>query len=166
MVKVEMVKGIVTTIHATPKGPSTFYLATAPEPGRQVYVSDSPLILNALLPALLSRATVELYLESGSNTIQRVQPYELGQRPPLLAGQFVVHRIATQRNPDTKVDHLEVFLTKPGDDKETAYNIFDLFLQNIFLAAFRPVPPLPYVLLDVQVQGTTIIAVALGEGSF
>jgi len=163
------VKAIIATIG----GPSTFVIAPRDSPDRERVVSSCLLIQNALLPALLSGAKpVRLDLVPGTTVIRRVQFFALGTDPlpfDLFSGDHIVSRIATP--PVVKADqadHLEVALKKIGDTEETAFNIFDPFLQQILIAAFRsiglpPLPPGQSLPVDVQIEGTEIVTVTLGE---
>jgi hypothetical protein len=157
----------VTAISVTLGHPTTFVLAPRNSPDRERVESSSLIIQNALLPALLSGAKpVRLDLESG-NVIQRVQFFALGDGPTIgFVGNHIISRIATQRGPNGTADHLEVALKKIGDNEETAFNIFSPFLQQILIAAFRSPPKSQrnqYLPVAVQIDGTNIVSVTLGE---
>src|SRR5262249_38294919 len=154
-------------------GPTTFVIAPSDSSDRERVVSSSLIIQSALLPALLSGAKpVQLDLVPRTNEIRRVQFFALGTVPILPAGSFsgdhIISRIATQRTSEVTGEHLEVALKKIGGTEETAFNIFDPFLQQILIAAFRSLAPpigipgqsLP---VDVQIEGTEIVTVTLGE---
>jgi hypothetical protein len=134
---------------------------------RERVVSSSLLILEALLPALISGAQpVEVELVPGTIVINRVTPFAPGPGPAVVFdGEYTVSRIATQRKPDGSDEHLEVFLKKKGSQEEKAYNVFDPFLQQILIAAFgmRANPPL--ILVAVYFDGDEIATVSLGQGN-
>jgi hypothetical protein len=170
--RLKMDEPSVKAIIATIGGPSTFVIAPRDSPDRERVVSSSLLIQNALLPALLSGAKpVRLDLVPGTTVIRRVQFFALGTDPlrfDLFSGDHIVSRIATP--PVVKADqadHLEVALKKIGDTEETAFNIFDPFLQQILIAAFRlpgpPFPPGQSLPVDVQFDEDEIVTVTLGE---
>jgi hypothetical protein len=161
----------VMAIIATIGGPSTFVIGSRNSPDRERVVSASLLIQNALLPALLSGAKPVIVLMPGTTVIRRVQFFALGTDPLLpdrFSGDYIVSRIATP--PAVKADqadHLEVALKKIGDTEETAFNIFDPFLQQILIAAFRSLVP-PFVPgqslpVDVQIEDAEVVTVTLGE---
>jgi len=155
----------VTAVSVTLGRPTTFVLAPRNSPDRERVVSSSLIIENALLQALLSGAKpVLLDLESG-NVVRRVQFFALGDGPRIpFDGGHIVSRIATQRGPDGTADHLEVALKKIGDKEETAFNIFNPLLQQVLIAAFRSPPvDLRYLPVAVQIDGTDIVSVTLGE---
>jgi hypothetical protein len=152
----------VVAITATRGGPSAFAIDSGNRIER--VVSSSVLILETLLPALLSGASpvnVELVLDT--IVINRVTPFALGNGPEVpLEGEYTVSRIATQRKPDGTDEHLEAFLKK-NDPEEKAYNVYDPFLQHILIAAFgigRNGTIVPRV--DVKFDGDEIVTVTLG----
>ena len=157
----------VVAISATLGGPITFVIASRDPPDRELVVSASLVIQNALLPALLSGAKpVQLDLVPETNVIKRVNAFALGALPANgFSGDYNVSRIATQCKPDGTDEHLEVFLKKIGDNEEKAYNVDDPFLRQILIAAFRSIGPPPGLPLrvDVQFDGDEIVTVTLGE---
>jgi len=153
----------VVTIEATVGKASKFYLEKSSQPLLQL-TSDSYPILGALLGAMLVDGEVEPELVGTTNVIKRIQAFGRGMAglPLESPGNYVVSRIATQRT--NAGDHLEVFLSvQPGAD-ETAYNITDLSLQQVFLAAFQftAAPPAPELAVYVTVEGTDVTSVRLG----
>jgi hypothetical protein len=73
--------------------------------------------------------------------------------------------VATQRGPEG-VDHLEVFVvTPPNSSEETAFNVFDPFLQQLLMAAFQfqGLPP-DEVGLDLKIDGNDLVGVQLSIG--
>jgi hypothetical protein len=155
----------IVTVSATVGGPSTFVISGKAGPGERA-VSSSLVIQNTLLPALLSGAKpVQLDMEPGTNVIKRVNPFMLGKDPPpLFYGDYNVSRVATQRKPDGTGEHLEVFLKKINGSDEKTYNVYDPFLQQLLIAAFRSADGGATKLLpvDVQFDGNEIVTVTLG----
>jgi hypothetical protein len=154
----------VVAITATRGGPSAFVIDSGNS--RERVVSSSILVLETLLPALLSGSKpVKTELVPGTIVINRVTPFALGKGPEVpFEGEYTVSRIATQRKPDGTDEHLEVFLKKKGSDEEKAYNVSDPFLQHILIAAFgvgRNGPTAPRV--DVHFAGEDIATVTLGQ---
>ena len=144
-------------------GPATFVVVPRNSPDRERWVADSPLILEALLPALVSGAQVNAQLV-GACFVRRVLPYSRGTGPtaPHFNG-YVVSRMATQRTPEG--EHLEVFLKK-GTDPEKAYNVGDRFLQAILLVAFAQqggTYPGDQLELAVTITGDEIVSATIGE---
>jgi len=159
---------VVKTISATVGGPSTFSITSETTGKRERVLSNSTLIQNAFIPALLSGAHFnELVVVPGSNVIARVYAYELGRsRNPIFSGDYEVTRIATQRMPNGKDEHLEAFLKKRNEKDEKVYNVYDASLQQLIIAAFNAksyiaLPNVPR--LDVQFDGEQIVTVTLGE---
>lgn len=114
-------------------GPATFVVVPRNSPDREQWISDSPLVLEVLLPAVTSGAQVNVEL-LGSCFIRRVLPYSRGAGPTApFPSDCVITRVATQRTPGG--EHLEVFL-KQGVDSEKAYPVGDRFIKAILLAAF------------------------------
>lgn len=162
----------VVGISATAGGPSTFVMLPENAPKRELVTSNSVIVQGVLIPALLSEAGVTYELVPGSNSIKRVQPYEVKDKSPIRldGGRYYVSRIATQRNPETGQDHLEVFLkenkTPPVDEK--AYNVRDPMLQQLLLAVFLPqehgpVGPHDRITFDAEFDGNYIATVFVGE---
>jgi hypothetical protein len=164
-------KPVIVAISATLGRPSTFVIAPRNGPDRERVVSSSTLIQKTLLPALLTRAPVQLDLVPDTNVIKRVNLFSLGDYPSTtnrFYGDYTVSRIATQRNSSGTDEHLEVTLKKIGDNEEfgSAYNVYDPLLQQLLIAAFiwmenppgkKPVP------IDVQFGDKEITTVTLGE---
>jgi hypothetical protein len=150
---------MVVTISAKLRGPTTFVITRKDAPGRDVVKSSSLLIQNTLLPALLTGAKVEVDLASNKKEIYRVTPFAPGNAPKVkFGGDYQVSRIATQRREDGTGEHLEVFLKKSGSEEEKAYNVYDSFLQQMLIAAFRKGER-----VDVQLDAGEIATVTLGE---
>ena len=147
----------VVAIEAVKGNGSAFVLAK--DQKRFVYTSTSAVIQSALVGAFLTRAEVQLDV-IGQAWIKRVNAFGPGSGPLMSPGPFRVSRMATQRTEG--VDHLEVFLVRPPDKNETAYNVFDPLLQQLFLAAFLPLVPTG-IGLDFDYTGNEAIYVRVGE---
>jgi hypothetical protein len=128
-------------------------------------LSSSLIVQSALVTALLSCAPVTVRLKEGSNEeIERVEAFGVGGTSNFaLQGEYYVSRIATQRNAITKTDHLEVFVKK-GNGKEEPYNVYNLLMQQVLVAAFAaskgPIRPM----IDIRLaDAQTIRTVTLGQ---
>ena len=147
------------------KEPSVFLVGSDSTSSKQL-VSRSPIIQSALLTALLSGAPVTIRLEDGSKEeIRRVEAFKIGNTTKVkFKGEHYVSRIATQRNPNTQEDHLEVFVKKDNDKFEKAYNVSNLLVQQVLVATFaggkgQPLPPK----IDIKFINEAIATVTLGE---
>jgi hypothetical protein len=155
----------IVAIGASVGGPSVFVIEDATE--KVIHTRSSRAVIQrALLPVLLTGAhPVNVELEPGSSVIKRVDAFALPTTPGPVAfdGDYVVSRIATQRQLDGTGEHLEVFLKK--NNVETAYNVYDPLLQQLLIAAFEGARIRP-LHVDVQFDGpnnTDIATVHLGK---
>jgi hypothetical protein len=155
---------MVYTISAIAGGPTTFVVTLKDSPTRVQAVSSSLIIEDALLPALLSGAKVNVDLVPGLHVIQRVNAFAPGKGPAPGAfdGDYVVSRIATQRKADGTGEHLEAFVKKDGSDDEKQYNVYDPFVQHILIAAVQPEGTEPRR-VDLRFDDKDIVAVTLGQ---
>ncbi|MFO0976427.1 MAG: hypothetical protein U0996_08520 [Planctomycetaceae bacterium] len=144
--------------------PATFVVRSSEESELERFTTSRLLILQTLIPALFNRdTTVKLDKVEGSNVIQRVQAFSIGTDSSRRSGLFMVTRIATQRKPNGEDEHLEVFVTKDGEDGEKAYNVFDPMLQTLLIAAFcqpssnsRPDSPVHLDFYDGEIATVTL----------
>lgn len=156
----------VVAICASVGGPATIVIAPREGTDRERLTTSRRVVLESLLPALVSGAkSVNIDKVQGSNTIQRVQAFSLGKGDFLAYGEYRIARIATQRMTNGESEHLEVFVTKLGDDVEKTYNVYDPMLQTLLIAAFhansKSLPtPRP---VDLTFDGDEIVTVTLGE---
>jgi hypothetical protein len=153
----------VKAITATVGGPSTFALSKENE--TELALSSSALVQRLLLEAFFTGARVEVELVPGSNVVRRVLPFEAGKGlAPVPSNEYRVSRLATQRMPDGRDEHLEVFLVK-GQDPEKAYNVYDQLLQQMLEAAFGRVRTPPVPVLYVEFDGDNIAMLRVGAKS-
>jgi hypothetical protein len=157
----------IVAIRATVGQPTTIVVLSKRK--TQQLVSASPLIVSALVPALLSGSknfNIQLVKDTKTNEIQRVEAYALGDKPipdpTKFAGKFFISRIATQRKPSGNDEHLEVFLKTPGGEEEKQFNAFDPAVQQVLIGGFRGVPN-KQLLIDVVTDADKVTAVTLGK---
>ena len=129
----------------------------------QVVTTDSVVVHFALVTAYMVGADIEVELEDPpSSVVHRVFAFAAASEPRRCHGHLRVMRIATQRVKG--VDHLEVFLAEIGDDKETAYNVYEPLMQQLLAAVFQyRETPTCRLGLDVQTRDGEIIEVSLGD---
>ena len=147
-------------------GPVTIKVMPRNSPDREIWMTSSPRVVEALLPAVASHATVEVEFFVGSKTVKRVLPYSLPRvADHHLPGEYCLSRIATQRGPEGS-EHLEVFLRKRQGDEET-FNIFDPILRAVFLhlaerhCNYGPGEAMEFV-IGIENE-KTVVSVGLGE---
>lgn len=73
--------------------------------------------------------------------------------------------LATQRMPNGRDEHLEVFLVEK-EQREKAYSVYDPLLQHLLAAVFAQIGASKQVAsLDVEFDGDEIAALRLGENT-
>jgi hypothetical protein len=150
------------SVLAVAGGPTTFVLARN-SPDREFAQSCSVLVQGVLVSALLNDAPVSLDLVEGSTAIKRVNPIDAGRGFRNAFGEYRVVRLATQRAPDGRDEHLEAFVQKGAGSAE-AFNVYDPLLQQLLIAAFSAAssgPETPVV--DIRFDGKAIVSVRLGR---
>jgi hypothetical protein len=153
----------VKAITVATGGPSTFVLKNETS-GYELSMSSNLLIQQLLLDAYFTGASVSIEYVSGTKVVRRVLPFEVGNGPDVFPpNKYRVSRLATQRMPNGRDEHLEVFLVD-GEQPEKPYNIYDPFLQQMLVAAFAQIRVnKDAASLDVQFDGEDIGALRLGE---
>ncbi len=122
--------------------------------------SSSLTVHRCMIAALFGGSEVEPEVFGDSSIIKRVDPFEfLGAPGPNFQGDFLVSRIATQRF--QAEEHLEVFVTKLGDNVEKAFNVSDPHFQQIVVAAFSAGPKRG-VPLDLVLAADEIVEIRIG----
>jgi hypothetical protein len=98
------------------------------EPSLATYTTTSDAVQMVLTSALAVNAKIELELFDGGDVIKRIPAFELFADPVRRPG--TIQRLATQRNPDTGINWLEVFV---ADDKgrDVAYTVHDPPVQRL-----------------------------------
>jgi len=154
----------VMAIEAVAGGEAKFVVSDG-SPARRVFTSTSEVVEAVVLGAFLTGAELELETQGGTAVVKRVLPIAPGSPSPgYPIGGYSLRRIATQRDPNGS-DHLEVFVTTGVGSQETAYNVFDSLLQQLFVAVFHrlQVPTELGIALKLLLDGDRLVGVRLGE---
>lgn len=158
----------VTAVEASKDGLANITFARN-TPEREHAWTSSDVILAVLVEALLSRSPVVIQYVEDSDEILRVEPFTVGPQADHWHwggnGNASVSRIATQRNADTGIDHLEAFLRLDDNDFETAFNIYTPMLRYLVCAGTRNCegPGNPERLLQVTYDQALVQAIRIGE---
>lgn len=132
----------VLNISVVVDAPFTVHLEDRLSGVRKVW-SSSPVILRTLLSALMTDSVIEVEMAvNDPNMIHRVHPFLNANGLIESTGEFMVRRIATQSGANGTDEHLEIFLQKDGGN-EKSYNVFNLHMQQLFVAAFQSNAPKP-----------------------
>lgn len=164
-----MEKGFSVTAIETVVGEDSKFELAKNSPDRLQLTSTSAVVQAAMLAAFLVDGAVNPETEGNTGMIKRVPAFESGPgQNHQYAGKYRVNRIATQRNPDTGAEYLEVFLVD-GNDAELFCKVDDPLLSQLLVAAFvfRDTSPGHKLLLYARIQNNNrnLIGVRLGEPS-